>query len=284
MHLSLIAPTSMLQTICGEQSVQFCIVHRTLNDPEYAAFYASEARKTDTIVIMDNGLWELGSSMSFEALMEASRNILPDELIAPDVLYDMPKTLHATSEFLTQLECFKRSIRESSPKPVPFLEFANFAVPQGKNRKDWLYCFDHFNNNPLIRTIGIPKILNKSWKPGGRLGCMSFLEHTNRIHSDKQYHALGVHDPTEFLQLSKFDWLRSVDTALPVHIGMSEIAFCFENGLIGQSRPRRPEGFFDAKLPLSAVATSCILFNVFIARNWSKGIVPQPISINGVVV
>lgn len=278
MHLSIIAPTALLQSICGGQKVQFCIVHQTLKNLEYAAFYADEASKPDTTVIMDNGIWELGSSMSFEDLMEASRNILPDELIAPDVLYNMPETLKATAEFLARLKHFRGNVGSH-----PFLRFENFAVPQGKNRRDWLYCFDNFNSNPDIRTIGIPKTLNKNWKPGGRLGCMSYLESTDRIRYDKQYHALGVHDPSEFLQLSKFDWLRSVDTALPVHIGMSEIAFCFQNGLIGQSRPRRPKGFFDVELPLSVIAATCVNSNVFIARNWASGVVPKPESIvNGV--
>ena len=257
MEICLIAPTGLLERYCKDSSVQMCLAHKVLSDFDYAAFYAAQAMNGQ-IVILDNSLWELGAAMSTEDLFEACDIVRPTELIVPDMFGKSDETIETTEKFIDAigLDCSWGR---------------NLVVPHGQDRQDWIKCFDYFSSQDYAHVIGLPKVLDDIWEPGGRIGCLAFLEATGRIKPDKLYHALGIrNDPIELLMLSKFKWLRSLDTALPIHAGIQGIQFDSQYGL-SRRRPKRPEKYFDIEWRHVNQFESIINTNVALTLAWARG-------------
>lgn len=267
MHIALITPTSILNDYCQDSKVHLCLAHMVLQDPQYCEFYRSQALDPQKIVIMDNSLWELGNAFGYRELREiCEKHLYPTELIIPDVFRDGPGTVNSFLEFMLNV---KADI--SSSFEFEGLSQRNFVVAQGQDRQEWLECFDFFNEHTDAHTIGLPKVLDDIWKPGGRIGCVEFLEATHRIRSDKQYHCLGIwDDPIEVLLLSKHSWIRSLDTALPVHAGLRDVRFHPELGL-SRTRTKRPHGYFETPREVAMEHMSAISHNVSLLRRWSNG-------------
>ncbi len=258
MEICLIAPANLLGRYCQNSNIQMCLAHRVLEeDDDYVTFYERQSQDGQ-IVIMDNSLWELGEAMCLEDLMYAVSIIQPQELIIPDMFGKSDETIDMTEKFLDEIGSVRRWER-------------NFVVPHGKDRQDWIKCFDYFSDQFYAHVIGLPKVLDDIWEPGGRIGCLSFLEATGRIRTDKIYHALGIrNDPIELLMLSKFKWLRSLDTALPIHAGIQGIQFDSQFGL-SRRRPKRPEKYFDTEWRHVNQFESIIQVNVDLTLAWAKG-------------
>lgn len=257
MEICLIAPTDLLSRYCQDSNIQMCLAHRVLDDDDYGTFYNHHAQDGQT-VIMDNSLWELGKAMCLEDLMRAVAIVQPQELIIPDMFGKSDETIAMTEKFVGAVGLDRPWKR-------------NFVVPHGQDRQDWIKCFDYFNNKGYAHVIGLPKVLDDIWEPGGRIGCLAFLEATYRIRADKIYHALGIrHDPIELLLLAQFKWLRSLDTALPIHAGIQGIQFDSQFGL-SRRRPKRPEKYFETKWCHVNQFSTIIDVNIRLTQKWAKG-------------
>lgn len=261
MHIALIAPTSMLNALCSVSKVQMCLAHRVLSDAVYADFYKN-ARAAGQTVVMDNSLWELGTAMSYEYLQGAYQLVQPDELIIPDVFRDGPATIKSWINFHRQ-----------GPEYV-FEDVTQFVVVHGQDREEWLNTYDYFVENTAYgTTLGLPKVLDEIWSPGGRIGCVEFLEATNRVSENHNYHCLGIwDDPIEILLLGRHSWIRSLDTALPIHAGMGGVRFHRTFGL-SRKRPKRPHIYFEASLAEieKTERWADIRHNVTLLQEWANG-------------
>lgn len=267
MHIALITPTSMLEYLCSTSKVQMCLAHRVLSDEPYARFYR-QASTAGQSVIMDNSLWELGEAMNLDKLIEACQLVKPLELIIPDVFRDGPATLKSFNDFTFQAV----AAGMGGPCSEEYPWQRNFAVAHGRDRQEWLECFDKLNAHPSVHTIGLPKVLDEIWSPGGRIGCIEFLEATGRVNPEKDYHCLGIwDDPVEVLLLGRHSWIRSLDTALPIHAGMHGIKFDNTFGL-SRRRPKRPHIYFDiVKEDYDGEKWAAIRHNVLMTREWANG-------------
>lgn len=259
MHIALITPTSLLKHLCLTSKVQMCLAHQVLADEVYAEFYCS-AKTAGQFVLMDNSLWELKEALSPEILYRASSMVNPDELIIPDVFRDGPATIESFGRFMEV---------SSSWNHRPWKR--NMVVVHGEDREEWLECFDYFSNEPEAHTLALPKVLDEMWKPGGRLGAVEFIERTGRVNPTKQYHCLGIwEDPIEVLLLAAHSWVRSLDTALPIHAGMQGVRFHPELGL-SRRRPKRPHQYFNAPFEQLAPHLADIQYNVLTILGWANG-------------
>ena len=269
MELALIAPTSVLD-LYATSTVTMCLAHQVLQDPIYAEHYRDlsmklrvRTKRLQGTVIMDNSLWELGNPMTIEDLQKACEVVRPTELIVPDAFRDGPKTVELLTKFLDAIG----TVLDGLPWR------RNLAVAHGKDREEWLECFDTLNEHAYVHTVGLPKVLDDIWTPGGRVGCLMFLEASRRIHTDahKEYHCLGLwDDPIEVLLLSRFSWLRSLDTALPIHAGLQATRFHPELGL-SRRRTRRPSTYFDLPRERIMVCVKDINHNVNLLKRWARG-------------
>lgn len=267
MEIALIVPTSVLDDFCSTSKVQMCLAHRVLSDEVYASFYRRVASDPRNIVIMDNSLWELGDAMSFEKLIEACQKVKPTELIIMDKFRDGPGTIKQFNAYTFMAFCAGTG---DGPCREEYPWQRNFVVAHGKDREEWLECFDFFNEHHLAHTIGLPKVLDEIWTPGGRIGCVEFLEATGRVRADKAYHCLGIWgDPIEVLILNRHGWIRSLDTALPIHAGLRDVKFHPELGLSRQ-RTKRPHVYFEIERE-EIMKHAAITHNVSLLRRWANG-------------
>lgn len=265
LDIAFIAPTCILDRVCWGHNAQMALAHIVLEDPDYAAFYR-RCVEQHMRVILDCSTWELGSAMSPDDLFEACDMIgYPAELVLPDVYQDMYSTIQLTEDFVNGMAEIQKGSR--------VWEY-NLVVPQGKDWEEWIRCYDYYVKQPYVHTIAIPKSLDdpeRGFHPGGRIGAVTFLERTGRVDHSKRYHALGLwHDPIEILMLSGFDWITSLDCALPVHAGLQGVRFDTSFG-VSRRRPRRPKQYFDLSLKVIAPELKTIDHNVMLALQWARG-------------
>ncbi len=271
MEIAHIAPTSMIHDFCVNgldiKPVQMCLAHQVLGDYSYAEFYRHSAANK-SIVIMDNSLWELGNAMDIYDLIHACQLVQPSELIIPDVFRKGPETIESFHSFMDSIDGGSIDNDFDDYDAVPWDR--NFVVVHGRNRKEWMETFDYFNEHSKSHTLGLPKVLDDMWTPGGRIGCVEFLEATDRINPDKAYHCLGIwSDPIEVLMLSRHKWIRSLDTALAIHAGMQNHKFEEKLGLI-RSRPKRPHVYFGVEREDYNEQYETIQHNVNLLEKWGK--------------
>lgn len=254
MDAALILPPRYLDFARG-RPIQMALAHLVLADADYAHWFQMAA-KAGAFVIMDNSLIELGHALPAEELAIAAQNCGASEVILPDVFLDGAGTLAATR---TALEF---------PWP-PALGL--MGVAHGGVRDEWQWCFDQLCSERRITTIGLPKVLDEIWRPGGRLGCVQYLWATDRVVPGKYYHLLGVWtDPVEVMLQAHHTWLRSVDTALPFHAGLAGVRFDAQRGLPSSStRPRRPHRFFELAAELEPQVQAAVQHNITVLDEWT---------------
>ncbi len=262
-EFAIIAPTTSLPMLCHVRNVQMALTHKVLDqaDPNYALFYKNASRSS--YVILDNSLWELGSSLEVGDLYRACEIIEPDELIIPDVFRDAEGTKWAFRNFR---DAHMQNFRDRFPK----LKFN--VVIQGSNLTEWLDCYDYIATQPLIDTVSLPKVLDKDFGIGGRISMLNILETTNRVKS-KEYHLLGIWDnPIELLTVAtRHPWVRSVDSALPVHAALAEVKFDLINGYIKQPGINRPEGYFELPFTRMLEHLRSTIWNIRAVDMWCNG-------------
>lgn len=261
MEIAITAPTALLRGVCNSDTSNFymCHTHRILNDKAYAEFYKSISQDTTNVVILNssrarNVNWYMPTS----TIINACRIITPTELILPDVFQRGPETMASAKAFVEQ----------TSTGGPNLLWSKNFAVPQGRNRKEWLECFDYFNTLDHINTIGLSRTLDDIWYPGGRIGASLFLKATGRVNiREKEYHALDVYDPLEVLSLATLGWIRSFDTTLPIDAGLQGIQFDRVPSFPMKQTTRRQK-HFDVSESECFAALDTIKHNISVLQEW----------------
>lgn len=260
MEIAIIAPTAMLNEVCNNKAtnVQMCHAHRVLSDKTYADFYADASKYTVDTVIMNSSFWEPSPAMNTSDLLKACRMIFPTELILPGVFRKGPETIASIELFIENTTTHRYE--------CPWLK--NFAVAQGRDREEWLTCFDHLNKLESVHVIGLSKDIDDTWYPGGRLGAALYLQATGRVKKSKKYHALGIYNPLEAVSLATLGWIRSLSTSLPIHAGLQGIRFDHTFGLTTE-KPKGPHIYFDASSEECQIALEDCKHNISVMRSWS---------------
>lgn len=171
-------------------------------DKEYAEFYQKQLLHSK-FSILDNGAYELGSSINTELLHKLGEDYKPTHVVLPDVYGDKDKTIELVEQYL------KKYWGKSTPK--------FFAVLQGQTLQDYKDCFLTYLENGYIDIIGINyrTIENKT-----RLELLQTL--LDNFEAEEisyiKIHLLGCSDPGEFLHYSKElkQRIHSVDTSSPI--------------------------------------------------------------------
>jgi len=255
MKIAHIVPSNYLHLI--DKSVyHMALAHVVREDHNYAEWYQKHSQK-GAYVILDNGVEE-EVALELPEILEAADMIHANEIILPDVFRNGPATIESTFKALD--DPLVATAREAK------IRFA--AVVHGKDRGAWLDCFDKFNNDPRIDTIMIPKVVDDIWGYGGRYAACAYIQASNRVMKDKQYHLLGIwSDPIEvFLHAGNHCWIRGLDTALAFQAGYQEVSISYlarEGGL----KPKRPQTFFGINT-MTAVQSAIVRHNLDVLDKW----------------
>jgi len=199
-------PVSLF-SLCTLTDYDFVIASYCNENEDYMEFY-KDIKKLDRErpvplrwMILDNGAFENGKSMTFDDYMEIVEALRPHEVVLPDVVNDARATVEQSEEFLN--------------KSFGKTHGSFMGVLQGESINDYLYCLEYYLRQSevyKIRSIGIPYHL--FYRP-------TLLRKTNIIKLCKSHnvyiHILGLPNPYEILDLKKFGKIiTSIDTSLPV--------------------------------------------------------------------
>lgn len=164
-------------------------------------------------VIMDNGAAETGCC-SIDQLIRAAQFVGAQEVVVPDVLKGVDKTLEYACEYIPQ-------IRERMP------DVKIMTVAQGETLDEWYECAVELLKMD-IDVLGVPKVLTKIGGPNARAEVLTRLAGLTR---GVEVHLLGCNEsPLEakaienlMRQDKMFPRVRSIDSALPYVYAMNNI-------------------------------------------------------------
>jgi len=207
----LISPVSNLEPMMlGTRA--FVLAHLWVQFPHYRNFI-KEWRTSDPKlwVTLDNSAAER-SLVTEDVLIDICKELIPSEVIAPDVLFDKDATIENAIKFRNRME------QEGLLDVIQI-----FFCPQGKTKEDWLEAYQWGIEQPWIETIGFSKIaIPNAWFTEleadqgikeARHMAYDYLKERNMLL--KPIHCLGQGDPTEF-DYYTHPMMRSTDSVYPL--------------------------------------------------------------------
>lgn len=214
------APKSIFKKVQSMTDGDYALVN-LFDDKEYYQQFDPKHRD----VILDNGVFELGTAFDSDVFAAWVEKLQPTWYIVPDVLEDGEATIARFMDFINKYRGLPGKI---------------IGVAQGKNYDDYVKCYKAIE--PYCDKIGMSFDCSwyredmKSDNPwvqlaGGRTRNLLRMDEAGIINRRKPHHMLGVALPQEMLTyrlLQKdgtFGWIDSVDTSNPVVHGLKGIAY-----------------------------------------------------------
>ena len=201
----------------------FALAHHYFSDKQYREYFLSlRQHNPESFITLDNGAAE-HSLVTEDMLLEAVSELKPNEVIAPDILFNKQQTLANLYNFLRKMIDYK------------FISHTSvFGCPQGSNKEEWLECYHIMLINPMVSTIGLSKIaVPKCWHNAegdkkiaeSRNQCIQEL--VDRQWLAKPIHLLGMGEHTEFdyYLKHKIPCIRSSDSCYTILAALNDIAF-----------------------------------------------------------
>lgn len=222
------APKSIFNKVQSMTYGDYALVN-LFDDEEYYRQFDPEKRD----VILDNGVFELGTAFDSDVFASWVEKLRPTWYIVPDVLEDGEATVARFMEFICKYKNLPGKI---------------IGVAQGKNYDDYIKCYRSIE--PYCDKVGIS--FDCSWyRDGvdtdnpwtqlamGRVNTLMRMVGDGIINRNKPHHLLGVSVPQEmaiysaFQKDGDFEWIDSVDTSNPVVHGLKGIKYA-DSGLLSK--------------------------------------------------
>lgn len=244
MKFAPIPPTDLLYE--RDRTFHLCLAHVLLGNVRQLEYYQQWATSVDDYVILDNGAYELGHSFRFEHVLEVAREILPDEIVLPDVFLDAGDTI---KEALKGYDLLRQD---------ETWDHVNLMVaPQGATTTEWMHCLDTLASSIEPDIIGIPVVYES------RMGRGVLVKKVIDYLGDGEYqphiHLLGWDGDLFKLESYAKEFphvIRGTDSAKPYYYSMLPAPSYISEG----KQIVRPHGYFD--LPGEAFHTRYLSENL----------------------
>ena len=154
MDIYVISPLSNLEPMkLGDRL--FALAHLWMKSQEYRDFFYKQIDEDpDRWITLDNSAAER-ALVTEDVLIEICHELMPSEVIAPDVLFNKEETIKNAVAFKTRME------KEGLLDAIDI-----FFCPQGKSKEDWLEAYEWGLKKDWIQTIGFSKIaVPQAWLP-----------------------------------------------------------------------------------------------------------------------
>lgn len=207
-----IIPPLLNLNLMNQGQMIFALAQLYLRHKEYRDFIHAK-KQQGWFIIMDNGTGD-HDLISSDELLFVTQELMPNEVIAPDILFDKNATIEATKRFVDDMDT------------LGLLGKVNvFFCPQGTNQDEWLESYQFALDNSYISTIGLSKLsVPQCWLPEGydqdqnvmegRHKCYDFLKSNGLLL--KPIHCLGAGNPIEFMHYQGDKLMRSTDSCFSV--------------------------------------------------------------------
>jgi len=256
-----IPPVALLDDIGGMQGRHLCLAHVCEQSPDvYGAWYARASRDRHEYVTLDNGAFELGASVADELLLRWMANLVPTEVVIPDVLGDIQATVSRGRAFVEKAE---DTFQASGGLVSGYL-----AVGQGRTFNEWCDCVRALLEIPRVNAIGIVEE-TADWFPttGGRLALIRTVESWLRPRAE--IHLLGTDESfAETRAIAKAcPWVRSTDSGKSTVYALSGHRLDIQDGP-KIAYPGRPKDFFECAV--THAQREDAIWNAACVRAWCK--------------
>lgn len=218
------APKCIFNEVQSLTDGDYALVNLFEEDAEYYQMFKN-AVEAGREVILDNGVFELGTAWDANEFADWVYRLQPTCYIVPDVLENCDATVESFFDFTIK--------HRGLPGEV-------MGVVQGKDYEDFVRCYKAIE--PYCDRVGISfdcswyKVGMKSsnrWEQlaGGRIRTLLRMEEDHVINPKKKHHLLGVALPQEMFAYGTFQkqntmrWITSVDTSNPVVHGLKGITY-----------------------------------------------------------
>ena len=257
MDFYIISPVSNLQLMKSGDRI-FALAHLWIQFPEYRKFIKS-CQKEGKWITLDNSAAER-SLVTEDVLIDICKELMPNEVIAPDILFDKDATIENAKLFKARMD------KEKLTNRIDF-----FFCPQGKTKQDWLDAYMWGVDQDWIHCIGFSKIaIPQAWLPDwkddqgikeARHMAYDYLLEKKAL--KKPIHCLGQGDPSEFMYYDH-PMMRSTDSVYPVWAGLNEQTFMNDTTTRTPTPHKLLETYDMSKL--SALQAECIHSNIQILK------------------
>lgn len=234
MDVYVISPLSNLEPMKLGQRI-FALAHLWVQSREYQDFIL-DMKEQGYWITLDNSAAER-ALVTEDILIEICRDLMPDEVIAPDVLFDRDATITNAINFRNRMD------DEGLLGTIDI-----FFCPQGKNKEHWLDAYLWGINQDWINVIGFSKIaVPNAWLDNytddqgikqARHMAYDYLKQQGLL--VKPIHCLGQGDPTEFAYYDH-PMMRSTDSVYPVLAASLQQDFTVDH----QTRTPTPHNFLE---------------------------------------
>ena len=257
-------PIDIFDKVDALTDYSYCLVHLLDENPRYRSKFEDVCKEGRREVILDNSIFELGTSFDGSKYSEWVWKLQPTHYIVPDVLEDTDATLKKRDEWFKHF-LFTRNTSKS------------IGVIQGKTYEDLVRCYNEME--PSVDKVAISfdysyylkqdKGKNK-WQTYmfGRRVLLEKLLDDGIINMNKPHHLLGCALPQEFDHYKglEFSFLDTVDTSNPVVHGLNGIRYT-PFGLREKVSTKLIE-YMDEEVPLKQWED--IKYNIWLFRNFCQ--------------
>ena len=266
MEFYVISPVSNLEPMVYGDRI-FALSHLWVQFPEYREFILNQ-KKRGKFITLDNSAAER-ALVTEDVLIDVCKELMPNEVIAPDVLFDKHQTIANAVKFKVRMDNEKLSDKINI-----------FFCPQGATREDWIEAYKWGLAQDWIKVIGLSKIaVPNVWRPDApsihhrifqedqgikeaRHACYDYLKENDLL--QKPIHCLGQGDPTEF-EYYTHPMMRSTDSVYPILAATHGQDF-FEDH---ETRTPTPHKFLEEH-DMSKTDMSIVRSNVLYLRNMCR--------------
>lgn len=212
------SPISILERSRSYNDYGYALVHLFESHPEYYNYYKNLRECTDTPVLLDNSIFELGKSFDPEKYSAWIDKLQPNWYIVPDVL-------ESAADTIQQWKDWDASYHDST-------DALRIGVVQGKNWNDLVRCYNFMKDRADYIAISFDYsyylatgYIEDDWATekltkfsSGRKRFISQLINEGYWCWDKPHHLLGCSLAREFRYYidNNIYNIKSVDTSNPV--------------------------------------------------------------------
>lgn len=221
MQFYVISPLKHTELMLQGTAGVFCLAHLYIKNKEYRDFIL-DCKTQGINVLTDNGAAE-NSLITQDILIDIVKELRPDIVVSPDVLFDCEKTIENVANFAMAMYRCGNEI---------YTNTKIMGVPQGKNAQEWTKCYSYMLKTPYVNMIGFSKIATPYCFLGAtkdekimesRQLIYSVLRETGNIR--KPIHLLGAGDMREFSFYKDCDQIVSTDSCNSVWSAINGISY-----------------------------------------------------------
>ena len=260
-------PVKYLDTFASNMDYEFALTH-LLSNPDYKAFFKKQISKGRRC-ILDNSAFELDGPVSNEVLVEATLDLMPKVVVAPDHFKDSAKTLEKTESFISLMA------RNGILRRVDIA-----GVVQGSTFDEWIACYQKMSSMEWVTWICIAFEINFELPNEEEIKTSSLTRARmlKRIHlvrwlekmgllCNKDHHLLGMSDGFELFYQSEIPQITSADTSSPIIHGLNNIHYTIA-GLPGEKIKEKMNFDLDN---IGIEQLFVIYKNIDCMKEWAKG-------------